>query len=93
MTDNHDHNHDHDFEDDIIVLVDEDDVEHTFTVLEYVEIDEQVYAVLLPDENPEDGAFIFKVEIDENGEELLMDIEDDEEFERVVAILESEELE
>ena len=94
MTDRHDHNHDHDhdLELDIIVLVDEDDTEHTFTVLEYVEIEEQVYAVLLPEENPEEGAFIFRVEVDENGEEILMDIGDDEEFERVVEVLESDEL-
>ncbi len=94
MTDRHDHNHDHDhdLELDIIVLVDEDDTEHTFTVLEYVEIEEQVYAVLLPEENPEEGAFIFRVEVDENGEEILMDIEDDEEFEREVEVLESDEL-
>ena len=94
MTDKHDHtdDHDHYVENDSIVLVEEDDVEHTLTVWEYVEIDEQVYSVLLPEENPEEGAFIFKVEIDEDGEEILMDIEDDDEFEKVVAILESDEL-
>lgn len=91
MTDKHDnHEHDEDLEMDTIVLVDEDETEHTFTVLEYLEVDDQVYAVLLPEENPEEGAFIFKVEVDENGEEILMDIEDDEEFERIVGVLESE---
>ncbi len=78
--------------DDTIVLIDEDNIEHSFTVLEYLEIDEQVYAVLLPDENPEDGAYIFRVETDADGEEILMDIEDDDEFERIVSILESEDL-
>ncbi|HHU60599.1 MAG: DUF1292 domain-containing protein [Bacillota bacterium] len=91
---NHDHDHEHDFgEGDSIVLVDEDDQEHTFTILEYVEIDEQLYAVLLPDENPEEGAFVFRVEVDEDGEEVLMDIEDDAEFEMVVGILESDDFE
>lgn len=98
MTGNHRNNDDfyqeEDFElDDTIVLIDEDNIEHSFTVLEYLEIDEQVYAVLLPDENPEDGAYIFRVETDEDGEEILMDIEDDDEFERIVSILESEDLE
>lgn len=98
MTGNHRNNddlyHEEDFDyEDTIVLVDEDDIEHSFTVLEYLEIDDQVYAVLLPDENPEDGAYIFRVETDGDGEEILMDIEDDEEFERVVAVLETEDLE
>lgn len=91
---NHDHDHDHDFDmGDSIVLVDEDDQEHTFTILEYVEIDEQLYAVLLPEENPEEGAFVFRVEMDDDGEEVLMDIEDDAEFEMVVGILESDDFE
>ncbi|NMB00173.1 MAG: DUF1292 domain-containing protein [Firmicutes bacterium] len=91
-THDHDHNHDHDHDfENTIVLVDEDGTEHEFTVLEYLEVDDQFYAVLLPEEDPEGEAFIFKVEVDENGEEFLMDIEDDEEFDRVVAVLESEE--
>lgn len=94
MAHNDDFNHDHDFDmGDSIVLVDEDDQEHTFTILEYLEIDEQLYAVLLPDENPEEGAFVFRVETDDDGEEVLMDIEDDAEFEMVVGILESEDFE
>lgn len=88
----HKDDHDHDFEmiEDTIVLVDEDETEHTFTILEYLEIDEQLYAVLLPEENPDEGAFIFRVEVDENGEEFLSDIEDDAEFEKVVGVLESD---
>ena len=56
-------------------------------------LDGQVYAVLLPEENQEDGAYIFRVEVDENGEDILMDIEDDDEFERVVSVLESDDWE
>ncbi|HHT90212.1 MAG: DUF1292 domain-containing protein [Bacillota bacterium] len=95
--DGHDHDHDHhehDFEmDDTIVLVDDEDgTEHVFTVLEYLELDDQVYAVLLPEDAIEGQAYIFKVGTDENGEEILMDIEDDDEFDRVVAVLDSDEV-
>lgn len=94
MPDRHDHDHDRDLEmDNTIVLVDEDGTEHTFTILESVEIDEQIYAVLMPEDSVDDEAYIFKVEVDESGEEILMDIEDDDEFQRVVAVLESDELE
>ncbi len=80
--------------DNTIVLIDEDETEHVFTILEYLEIDEQLYAVLMPQDDQGDGqAYIFKVEVDENGEEILMDIEDDEEFDRVVEVLESDEVE
>lgn len=89
---NHDHDHDNDLNlENTIVLVDEDGTEHEFVVLEYLEIEDQFYAVLLPEDDPEGEAFIFKVEVDESGEEFLMDIEDDEEFERIVAVLESDE--
>ncbi len=90
--DDHDHNHDHEM-DNTIVLIDEDETEHVFTILEYLEIDEQLYAVLMPEDEPDEQAYIFKVQVDENGEETLMDIEDDDEFERVVAVLESDEVE
>ena len=88
MSHNHDgHDHDHDFDlDDTIVLIDEDETEHVFTILEYLEIDEQLYAVLMPQDDQSEEAFIFRVEVDENGEETLTDIEDD------VAVLESDEV-
>ena len=39
-------------------------------------MDNKGYAVLLPEDDPESGAVIFRVET-ENGEEVLYDIEDD----------------
>jgi uncharacterized protein YrzB (UPF0473 family) len=92
MSHRHDE-HDHDFElEDTIVLIDEDETEHEFTILEYLEIDEQLYAVLVPKDDASEEAFIFRVEVDENGEETFMDIEDDDEFARVAAILEADEI-
>lgn len=95
MTNNRNNNDEHyqaeDFDlADTVVLVDDEDVEHTFTVLEYLEVEGQIYAVLLPRENPDDGAYIFRVETDADGEDVLFDIEDDEEFERVIAVLEDD---
>ncbi|NLM26497.1 MAG: DUF1292 domain-containing protein [Firmicutes bacterium] len=73
-----------------ITLIDEEGIEHNFTVIDFVEIEDRSYAVLLPEVDPEAGAVIFKIELDENGEEILLDIEDDEEFEEVVRVLEGD---
>ena len=71
-----------------VVLVDEDGVEHTFTILDFIEVEGSEYAILQPTEEDEDGeeepeAVILKIETDEDGEEILTDIEDDEEWEKV----------
>lgn len=74
--------------DDVLILVDEDDQEHPFQMIDMVEVDGSQYAVLVPlDEDAEDDeAIILKIVTDENGEEVLYDIEDDEEWEKVVDI-------
>ena len=71
-----------------VVLVDEDGLEHTFALLDVIEVEGSEYAILQPlgedladDEEPE--AVILKIEIDENGEEVLSDIDDDDEWEKV----------
>jgi uncharacterized protein YrzB (UPF0473 family) len=73
---------------DIIVLNDEEGNEHEFMHLATLEVDGNTYFVLLPVEETEDDdeeaeAIILKLEKDENGEETLVDIEDDEEWEKV----------
>lgn len=80
----------------VVTLVDEDGHEQDFAIDEIVEIDEVRYAVLIPvecyendDEESCEDAVIMRIEVDEKGEEYLADIEDDEEFERVVEALES----
>ncbi|MGI6149394.1 MAG: DUF1292 domain-containing protein [Firmicutes bacterium] len=83
---NHDHDHEHD---DHITLIDEDGNELDFTIVQYLEVDNKGYAVLLPEDDPESGAVIFRVET-ENGEEVLYDIEDDDEFQKVIDALEEE---
>lgn len=74
--------------DDVLILVDEEDQEHPFQMIDMVEVDGSQYAVLVPLEegSEEDEAIILKIVVDENGEEMLYDIEDDEEWEKVVDI-------
>ena len=74
--------------DNVLILVDEEDQEHPFEVIDMIEVDGNQYAVLTPlDEGAEEEeAIILKIVTDENGEEMLWDIEDDEEWEKVVDI-------
>lgn len=76
----------------ILVLVDEDDQEHEFELVAELEIENENYRVLMPleeietdeDEETEEAELvILKVVTDEEGNELLADIEDDEEWEKV----------
>ncbi len=103
----HDHDHDHDEcmdeEFPILVLVDDEGVEHQFELLAELEIEQDTYRVLIPlnDEGEEEDeeeveVVILKVVYDEEGNEFLSDIEDDEEWERVAdawqELVDSEEL-
>ncbi len=74
--------------DDVLILIDEEDQEHPFQMIDMVEVDGNKYAVLVPleEDAEEDEAIILKIVEDENGEEVLYDIEDDEEWEKVVDI-------
>ena len=74
--------------DDVLILVDEENQEHPFQMIDMVEVDGNKYAVLVPLEegSDEDEAIILKIVEDENGEVVLYDIEDDEEWEKVVDI-------
>ena len=74
--------------DDVLILIDEEDQEHRFQMIDMVEVDGNKYAVLVPleEDAEEDEAIILKIVEDENGEEVLYDIEDDDEWEKVVDI-------
>ncbi|HHT63544.1 MAG: DUF1292 domain-containing protein [Bacillota bacterium] len=89
-----------DLEDRKVILMDEDGAEHEFEVLDILEVDGAEYAILFPmdegdNEDEVDEAIILKIGIDENGEEILYEIEDDEEWEKVAdaydSLLEDEE--
>lgn len=74
-----------------ITLVDEDGHEHRFNLLNVLEVDGLKYAVMLPEtpqEEEEEEAVIFRIDTDEAGEDVLVDIEDDDEFAKVCEALE-----
>lgn len=81
----HDHSHDHDHEDDVFVLTDENGVDHEMVMVYTFEAGDQAYAVLIDRNDPEADGVIFRIE-EENGDAFLVNIEDDEEWEKVVAI-------
>jgi uncharacterized protein YrzB (UPF0473 family) len=80
-----------------ITLVDEEGHEHRFNLLNIVEIDNSKYAVMIPEvqesEADQEEAVIFRIDTDEEGEEVLVDIEDDDEFAKVCEALDEMELE
>jgi len=86
------HDHEHSLEDEIITLTDEDGQEHQFAILDVIEVDNKEYAILIPTDEAEaeneDEAVILRLETDESGEEVLVDIEDDEEWQRVAQVWE-----
>jgi uncharacterized protein YrzB (UPF0473 family) len=67
-------------DEDLITLLDEDGVEHEFSLVEVLEVDQHRYAILQPVVSGEESetAVIFRMEDD-----TLITIEDDAEFERV----------
>ncbi len=69
--------------DEVVTLVDEEGAEHDFTVIDIIEVDGAEYAILLPVDEENNEAIILKFAKDEEGNELLVDIEDDEEWEKV----------
>lgn len=73
-----------------ITLVDEEGKEHRFSLINILEMEGMKYAVMVPEQQAsenEEEAFIFRLETDEDGEEVLVDIEDDEEFNKVCELL------
>jgi len=85
----HNHEHDDDLEEfETITLTDEDGEDHEFLHLDTLEVDGNTYFVLLPvseeeAETEDDEAIILKLGHDDQGNEMLLDIEDDEEWEKV----------
>ena len=80
----------HEERDDVIVLTDDEGKEYEFELIHLFELDGLRYAALSPlsEEEPgEDGdLIIMRLEADEKtGEDLLVDIEDDADWEKVAA--------
>ena len=69
--------------DGFVVLVDENGAEVEFEHLDTIEMNDKQYVVLLPaseDEADVDEVVILKVQSDENGDDTLVNVEDEEEL-------------
>ena len=79
---------------DIVTVVDDEGNQHEFEIVDAIETDDGRYVALLPVyHNPEellndDGELVILTVKEENGEDLLLPIEDDEEFEEIAQIFE-----
>lgn len=74
---------------DVITLIDEEGIEQDFVIVDVIDVDEQRYAILVPQEDDQEDAEarILRIDVNDNGEEVLVDIEDDDEFDRVIEAL------
>lgn len=75
---------------DLYTLVDEDGKEQTFEMIDVMEIDDERYYALVPYYDEPDVAVendselvILKSGFDENNEEILVSIDDDDEYEKI----------
>ena len=77
------------FGDDIITITDEDGVEYVLEVLAVLEVDGSEYYALVPAEAGDDEDLEVSIlkAVEEDGEEILCAIEDEDELERVYAIM------
>ncbi|MDO7905298.1 DUF1292 domain-containing protein [Paenibacillus sp. JX-17] len=78
----HAHDHDHDHEEIVVTLTDEEGNDVDMVLIETFDVAESVYAILLERDNPESDGIILRVE-EEDGETVLVNIEDEAEWNRV----------
>ena len=77
------------FEGEFYTLTDEDGNESKFELIGSVEMDSNTYYALVPETNDEEYV-ILKLAKDDNGEDILITIEDDDEFDKVADFFEDE---
>ena len=73
---------------DRIVLIDELGKEQEFLILATFGLDDEDYAALIPADNIDSPTYILRIERDENGDFLLLGIDDDKELEEAIAAYE-----
>ena len=78
-------------EEEIYTLTDEEGNETQFELLGSRELDGVVYLALVPIGEKEDDEYvILRMDQDENGEDMLVTIDDDDEFDRIADIFDDE---
>lgn len=86
---------DNEYAADLITLLDEEDNEHTFEILDVIENDDGVFYALYPVfETPEeqvesDGEYYIFEAVEEDGEEVLTEVEDEDLLSKLAEIFES----
>lgn len=71
--------------DDLVIVTDEDGVSHKFELIDAIETDESRYVALIPfseedEESDEDDELIILEVVNENGDDMLIPIEDEADF-------------
>lgn len=75
----------------LFTLTDEDGNESQFALMGELELDGNIYLALVPADNEDaDEYVVLKVTTDENGEEILITIDDDDEFDKVADAFEDQ---
>ncbi|MBU5440214.1 DUF1292 domain-containing protein [Tissierella sp. MSJ-40] len=67
-----------------IILLDEMGKEQEFIILATFGLDDVDYAALIPSDDMESLTYILRMEIDENGDSILMGIDDEEELKEAI---------
>lgn len=66
-----------------ITLLDEDGKEVEFEVITKLDIQDREYVIVTPKDSKDEEAIILKIDVDDNGDDVLCSVEDDEEFNMV----------
>ncbi len=79
------------FDEEIFTLTDEDGEEKQFELIGSAELDGETYLALVPLEDNENNEYvILKSDVDDEGDDILVTIDDDDEFNRVAEIFDEE---
>ena len=85
---------DNEFKPDVLSLIDDDNVEHSFEILDIIENDKGTFYALLPlcdsaeDSLEESGEYYIMESFLEDGEEMLAEVEDDALLDELSAVFE-----
>lgn len=66
-----------------VILTDEDGVDSEFEIVTILNVNNHDYCVLYPTDSEDEDAIVLKLVQDDKGDDMLTEIEDDDEFEKV----------
>ncbi|MFI3205648.1 MAG: DUF1292 domain-containing protein [Clostridia bacterium] len=81
------------YEADLITLIDDDNNEHEFEIVDEIDTDDGHFLALMPTDNNDladpDTYYIFEIQEDENGDEQILELEDEELLSKLSQIFET----